>query len=287
MVQGESDGFRGGEPGGVRAVLLAGFHRRTAMPPSGSQAGILTLDTMDDRAAHANSFGPAAGIYERGRPPYPSSALDWLLPGGKPRVGVRGGGTGKLTRQIRDRGLPVTAVDPSEGMRAELGRVLPDVPALAGTAESIPLPDAAAEVVLCAQAWHWVDVGRAVPEVARILSPGGRLGLIWNLRDDREDWVRRLGDIIGSPEMLRDTEFGAPFGPVRTREFTWTHRLGPDRLLDLVASRSTVILLPEDDRAALLDEVRALIATHPALAGRETFALPYVTQCAQASLPQN
>lgn len=240
---------------------------------------------------HASSFGSAAGAYERGRPPYPSAALDWLLPGGRPRVLDLGAGTGKLTRQIRDRGLPVTAIEPSAGMRAELARVLPDVPALAGTAESIPLPDAAADVVLCAQAWHWVDVNRAVPEIARVLSPGGRLGLIWNLRDDREDWVRRLGDIIGSPEMRRETELGAHFGPVQTHEFTWTHHLGPDRLLDLVSSRSAVILLPEEDRAALLDEVRALIATHPALAGRspgrEKFALPYVTQCARASLPKD
>ena len=137
-----------------------------------------------------------------------------------------------------------------------------------------------------AQAWHWVDPARAVPAVARVLAPGGRLGLIWNLRDEREDWVRRLGEIINSPELYRPSELGTPFGPVETRDFGWTHEIGLDRLLDLVASRSYVIMLDAADRAAVLDRVRHLTATHPDLAGRDTFALPYVTQCARADLSQ-
>jgi SAM-dependent methyltransferase len=196
-----------------------------------------------------------------------------------------GAGTGKLTRDLLGRGLEVTAVDPSGGMLAELSRVLPDVPALHGTAEDIPLPDRCVDTVLVAQAWHWVDRARAVPEIARVLSPGGRLGLIWNLRDERAAWVRRLGQILDSAELHRGTEVGAPFGPVEIREFGWTHRIGPEQLLDLVASRSYVILLPPDERAGLLGQVRQLMATHPALVGKTLFDLPYVTQCARATLP--
>jgi SAM-dependent methyltransferase len=236
---------------------------------------------------HAASFGLAAAAYERGRPPYPAAALDWLLPARAQRIVDLGAGTGKLTRQLLDRGRQVTAVEPSPGMRAELHRVLPGVPALAGTAEALPLPDHSADAVLCAQAWHWVDPARAVPEVARVLAPGGRLGLIWNLRDEREEWVRRLGEIIDSPEMHRQSDLGAPFGPTETRDFPWTHDIDLDRLLDLVASRSYVILLAGDERAALLDRVRDLVTTHPALAGRDSIPLPYVTQCARADLPQN
>jgi SAM-dependent methyltransferase len=227
----------------------------------------------------ATSFGPVAAVYERGRPPYPSAALDWLLPAGASHVVDVGAGTGKLTRQIRDRGLRVTAVEPSDGMRAELSRVLPDVPVLAGTAEALPLPGHSADAVLCAQAWHWVDPALAVPECARVLKPGGRLGLIWNLRDNREDWVRHLGEIINSPELIREHHLGTP---VETRDFTWTHEIGLERLLDLVASRSYVILLSEDERAEVLARVRTLTETHPALAGRTTFALPYVTHCVRA-----
>ncbi|MFI7601874.1 class I SAM-dependent methyltransferase [Actinoplanes sp. NPDC049681] len=240
---------------------------------------------MIDRAAQAGSFGSAAATYERGRPGYPAEALDWLLPPGEPRVVDLGAGTGKLTRQIAARGLPVTAVDPSEGMLTELRRALPDVPAHVGTAEALPLPDRSADAVVCAQAWHWVDVARAVPEAARVLSPGGRIGLIWNLRDETSDWVRCLGELMHSPEEHRNIDVGPPFGPVEHRLFRWTHRLGPDQLLDLVASRSYVILLPAGERQALLDRVRDLTEAHPDLAGRDVFELPYVTECARAFLP--
>ncbi|SNY45455.1 class I SAM-dependent methyltransferase [Paractinoplanes atraurantiacus] len=240
---------------------------------------------MTDRAAHAQSFGPVADLYEHGRPSYPSSALDWLLPPGTPRVVDLGAGTGKLTRQVRERGLPVTAVDPSEGMLSQLRKSVPGVPALLGSAERIPLPDHSADVVLVAQAWHWVEPAQAAPEIARVLSPGGRLGLLWNLRDERADWVRRLGEIINSPENDRDTTIGAPFGPAEIERFEWTDLIGPERLIDMVASRSYVILLAPDERAALLSEVRKLIATHPDLVGRTEFRLPYITECARAWLP--
>lgn len=233
---------------------------------------------------HAGSFGAAAGSYERGRPPYPEEALDWLLAGAGPRVLDLGAGTGKLTRQVRDRGLDVVAVDPSAGMLGELSRVLPEVPAHLGNAESIPLPDRSVDVVLVAQAWHWVDSERALPEIARVLSPGGRLGLIWNVRDERADWVRRLGTIIGSAEMDRAHRITAPFGQPSSATFEWTHSVKPDELLDLVASRSGIILLPADERAAVLAQVRQLMVTHPALLGRGAYDLPYVTECTRASL---
>lgn len=240
---------------------------------------------MQDRSAHATSFGAAARVYERGRPPYPPEAVDWLLPPGEPRVVDLGAGTGKLTRELAGRRLPVTAVDPSDGMLTELRRVLPGVPALLGSAEDLPLPDDSADVVLVAQAWHWVDPERAVPEIARVLSPGGRLGLLWNLRDETVGWVHRLGRIIGGGEQDRTVRVGAPFGPVETRDFPWTHHLGRDELLDMVASRSHVILLPSDERAAVRAQVRQLLITHPDLVGRTEYDLPYVTHCARAALP--
>jgi SAM-dependent methyltransferase len=237
-----------------------------------------------DHAAHAHAFGPAAEIYERGRPPYPAAALDWLLPAGRCRVLDLGAGTGKLTRQLRAAGHHVTAVDPSEGMLAQLRRVLPGVPAHLGSAEDIPLPDGSVDAVLMAQAWHWVDPDRAAPEIARVLSPGGRLGVLWNLRDARSGWVRRLEEIVGGPDTYRETRFGPLFGPVETHDVAWTHHLGPDELLDLIASRSQVILMPADERAALLGQVRQLIVTHPELVGRTEIALPFVTHCARARL---
>ena len=191
----------------------------------------------DDRSAaqrqrQASSFGAAADAYERGRPPYPPEAIDWLLPEGVSRVLDLGAGTGKLTRQLRGRGLDVVAVEPSAGMREQLARAVPDVTVLRRAAEEIPLPDRSVDAVLVAQAWHWVDPGRAVPEVARVLVPGGQLGLVWNIRDEREDWVAELGRIMHDPDDHRRQDrgiIGPPFGPVERRDVEWRHRLEPGR----------------------------------------------------------
>ena len=237
----------------------------------------------------ARSFDAAAEVYQRARPGYPPAALDWLLATGARRALDLGAGTGKLTALLRDRGLEVTAVEPSDGMRAELVRALPGVPALDGSAESIPLGDGAVDVVLVAQAWHWVDPVRAVPEVARVLAPGGRLGLLWNRRDESVDWVAQLGAILaGGADALADAdrpEIGPPFAPVQRFDTPrWTQEMTPEGLVELAASRSYVITRSEPDRLALLARVRDLAARHPDLAGRETIAIPYVTECIRADL---
>ncbi len=239
---------------------------------------------------HATAFGAAAAEYERGRPSYPPQAFDWLLPTGVQRVLDLGAGTGKLTRQLHERGLEVVAVEPSPQMRAELIRVLPGVRALAGTAENIPLPDGAVDAVLVAQAWHWVNVDKAVPEVARVLTQGGQLGLVWNERDERESWVAELGQITRpSPDQgtnYNNPNVGGPFGPLERTDVTWTHQLTRDALLDMIASRSYIITASADERAKVLRSVRTLLDTHPALAGTDHLALPYITHCFRARLPR-
>ena len=238
----------------------------------------------------ANSFGAVAGVYERGRPSYPAEAIDWLLPPQARRVADVGAGTGKLTRQLRERGLDVIAVEPSAGMREELHRAVPGVPVLAGTGEQIPLADGTVDVVIVAQAWHWVDPARAVPEVARVLAPGGRLALLWNRRVEDEEWVADLSTIIGSrgtPGSSRHfPEIGPPFGPVERRTVPWVHRLSRAEMTDWVASRSYVITLPDERRRVVLGQVRDLLDTHPALAGTEEIALNMVTRCSRADLPR-
>lgn len=247
------------------------------------------VTTPDLVTLQANSFGAAAQEYERGRPSYPDSAINWLLPADAPRGALDlGAGTGQLSRQLAQRGLDVVAVEPSAGMRAELTRVLPHVQALAGSAEQIPLADNSVDVVLVAQAWHWVDVARAVPEVARVLTPGGRLGLLWNVRDEREDWVARLGQIMHrgiERAMNSDSpQVGEPFGRLERLDVEWTYQLSKAAMLDLVASRSYVITLTSKAREAPLGKVRVLLDTHPALEGRDHIDMPYVTRCSRATL---
>jgi SAM-dependent methyltransferase len=143
------------------------------------------------------------------------------------------------------------------------------------------------DAVLVAQAWHWVDPARALPEVARVLRTGGRLGLVWNRRDERVPWVAALGRILSAPGERADAaspSLGPPFGaPERYDTAPWVQSLTPDGLVELAASRSYVITLEETRRAALLARVRALL-DRPELAGRAGIPLPYVTECVRASV---
>ena len=250
--------------------------------------------TTDERwQAQAASFGAVADAYERGRPPYPAEAVDWLIPAGAAHVLDLGAGTGKLTRQLTGRGLDVTAVEPSEGMREKLRQAVPGIRALEGTGERIPLPDRSVDAVLVAQAWHWVDPVRAVPEVARVLRPGGQLGLLWNIRDERADWVSGLGAILRqsdgahavSSNVSAAPRVGPPFGPLERRDVGWVHHLSPDALVDMVSSRSYVSTMPAADHEKLLNDLRHLMRTHPSLAGAGEIALPYVTRCWRTRLP--
>ena len=242
------------------------------------------------RAERSLSFGSEAAAYERGRPSYPPQAIDWLLSpeAGNPVNDVLdlGAGTGKLTSRLVERGLNVIAVDPIAELLDVLRTTLPGTPALLGTAEHIPLPDNSVDAVLVAQAWHWFDPERALAEVARVLRPGGRLGLLWNVRDERLGWVKEFGRIVGLEHDWANATVAlpAPFTDVQTHQVEWTNYITPQALIDYVASRSYCITSPAEVRTRTLDEVRDLLATHPALANSSGIAVPYITVCIRATL---
>ncbi|MBS1889535.1 MAG: class I SAM-dependent methyltransferase [Actinobacteria bacterium] len=240
-----------------------------------------------DKATRARSFGAAAEAYERARPGYPDAAVDWLLPAGARTVLDLGAGTGKLTRSLVERGLEVVAVEPLPEMRERLAAALPQVRALAGTAEAIPLPDASVDAITMAQAWHWVDPERATAEAARVLRPDGTLGLTWNQRDERIDWVAEVGEVMGgaTAEMIEveGVEIGPPFGPTEEFVTDWERPMDVDLLVEMAASRSYVITATPRRRREILDGVRRVVEADPHL-GTE-FDFPYRTHCFRAALP--
>ena len=244
----------------------------------------------DPRRERSLSFGSQAAAYERGRPSYPPEAVDWLLAPSDTwaarDVLDLGAGTGKLTTRLVERGLQVVAVDPIAEMLEMLRTALPDTPALLGSAEQIPLPDNAVDAVLVAQAWHWFDQERAVAEIARVLRPGGRLGVLWNTRDERSGWVKDFGRIVGL-EHDRDNatvDLPEPFTDIATHQVEWTNYITPQALIDYVASRSYCITSPAEVRTRTLDEVRELLVSHPSLANATGLAMPYITVCVRATL---
>lgn len=230
---------------------------------------------------HARSFGAAVDAYDRGRPGYPDTVADALVPVGAGMVVDVGAGTGKFTRTLLGRGAEVVAVEPDAAMRERLVETLPDVRALDGTGEAIPLPDASADVVTFAQAWHWVDPAAGATEVARVLRPGGVLGLVWNVRDETLPWAARLGEVVKRPESLvMDYGLpmvGEPFDEGTYERIAWVHEQRREDLLAMIASRSYVIVRPEDERRAVLRDVEDLLDSDPDTAGREVIAVPYVT----------
>ncbi|HSV67804.1 MAG TPA: class I SAM-dependent methyltransferase [Mycobacteriales bacterium] len=238
------------------------------------------------------AFDDAVDRYERARPTYPVPAVRWLVPPAARTLLDVGAGTGKLTRVLVGLGYSVTAVEPLAGMLAELARLLPGVTVLAGTAERLPVPAASVDAVLVAQAWHWFDERAAAVEAARVLRPGGYLGLLWNELDDAVPWIARLRRLIGAvaqraaggpvrEEAVRP-ELGPLFGPPDTAQFRHSQRVDLPTLLDGVASRSYVITRPAAERDRLLADVAELARTHPDTAGRAEYVLPYRTRCWRA-----
>ncbi|SIN24875.1 class I SAM-dependent methyltransferase [Micromonospora cremea] len=234
---------------------------------------------------HALSFGAAASDYDRFRPTYPQEAVRWALDGlsDSAQVVDLGAGTGILTRVVRALGHQVRPVEPDPGMRAQLDAATPDVTALAGNAESMPLPDGSADAVLVGQAYHWFDKERAHAEVARVLRPGGTFAPIWNVRDEQAaSWVVELSRIAGirdnSADLLKQvTGFGPAFGPMEVAQFAHRTLLTPEELLGMLHTRSYWLTASGEERDEVDRKARNLLASHPDLAGRETFELPYRT----------
>jgi SAM-dependent methyltransferase len=235
----------------------------------------------DVHRAAATGFARSAQAYERGRPGYPDAAVDWLAARiAGPRVVDLAAGTGKLARPLADRNFDVVAVEPVAQMRAVLaadGRV----EVVDGTAERIPLPDASADAVCVAQAFHWFDGPRALAEIHRVLRPHGVLALVWNRRRMEDEIHRRVHELLephrrGVPAHATDpwrraVDESALFAPVATATFDNEQSLDADGIADRFGSVSFVAALDAGPRRRVLDALRAL-------AGGATTTLRYHTE---------
>ena len=235
------------------------------------------------RAERAASFARVADAYERARPGYPADAVLWLA-GETPRDVVDlGAGTGKLTRSLAALGHHVVAVEPLAEMLDRLRAAVPGATAVVGSAESMPLPDASVDVVACAQAFHWFDPGPALAEMARVLRPGGRIALVWNVRDERVPWVDEMSDaMVGRTGVDRHSgaiEQSGLYGEVERARFEHSQDVDREALRELVLSRSYCAVLPEEERAPILGRVDALF---DAYARDGVLTLPYVVECFRA-----
>lgn len=242
-------------------------------------------------ARRAASFGGQAAAYAAERPDYPDAAIRWALAPVRDRAPLRvldlAAGTGKLTQGLLRTGAEVIAVEPHEAMLAQLHKLLPGVPALAGTAEGIPLGDGAVDAIVVGQALHWFDLERAIPEMFRVLTPGGVLAGLWNMDDDRVPWVQGLKETSRSNVSYTRWEGHArleptPYFPDLEQEiFPHAQRRTAASLAATLGTHSHVLVLPEDERTELMDRVLAYLHSTPETADGE-FDFPLTTLTVRA-----
>jgi SAM-dependent methyltransferase len=249
-----------------------------------------------ERLRHGSSFGTAAAAYAEHRPDYAEAAIRWALEPVRSRQPLRvldlAAGTGKLTASLVSLGADVTAVEPDPDMLAELRCQLPAVRALPGHAEEIPLPDASVDAVLAGQAMHWFDMDRALPEIARVLTPGGVLAGLWNVDDDRVGWVAEFAEMSkrkasitllrwratgGQSREMRLLKAGSGlFDAGETGEFEHGQARTADSLLATVATHSHLLVMEEPERTELLARIRDFLQAQQETSSGE-FILPMVT----------
>jgi SAM-dependent methyltransferase len=234
---------------------------------------------MPESALLAVSFGAAARDYDRYRSGPPAQALDWVVPADCRRVLDLAAGTGLLTRQLADLVEDVVAVEPDARMREVLALTCPEATVLEGTAEAVPLPDRRVEAVTVSAAWHWMDPAAALAEIARVLTPGGTLGVLYTRRDRRVPWVDRLDAFVhramGTDDRIGDLirrmneepwlPEGVPFTVPEAHAVSWTAVLTVEEIVAMFGTYSRFITLPEGRKRELAEvieaEVRASVPT--------------------------
>ena len=256
----------------------------------------------------ARGFTAEAAAYDTARPSYPADAVRWLTD----RLGVApdrrvvdlAAGTGKLTALLAGAGAQLIAVEPVAAMGERLRAKLPGVPLLAGVAEAMPFAGGSLDAVVVAQAFHWFEPDRALTELSRVIRVGGRLGLIWNVRDRSVGWVDEIWSVMDRVERHapwqdhgRDRSRGSPGRPdgsLRRTEpdltsvadcswsdwtratFSHVHVGTQSDVVDRLRSVSHIAVLPPERQRAVLDEIRVILAHRPETSQSETVGIPYL-----------
>ena len=237
------------------------------------------------------TFGAHADAYERARPDWPQEAARWLVPEGAELVVELGAGTGKLTRAVAELGVRVVAVEPDPRMLAVLRRR--GLEGVEGSAEAIPFDDGVADAVVAGSSLHWFELDLALPEIHRVLQPGGRFAFGWNHRDDRHPAIARMGEAISAAQARRlrwrsrdwpaELIASGLFGDVEHARFEHVLELPREALRDHLMSYSVVAALDEGRRRRVIREVAGILDADESVSGGGRLRLPFVVTAYRAA----
>jgi SAM-dependent methyltransferase len=266
----------------------------------------------DEKSERASSFGGVAEDYDSFRPPPADAALSWILEDRKVTAALDlGAGTGGCTRLLLGHADQVTAVDPDARMREVLSKEVRAVTVLEGSGESIPLPDASVDAVIASSSWHWMEPEQALSEVARVLRPGGLLGVLWSGPDLESPFMMQARSLMtsrsidgdaGTDESGSDTTDGtladsvlsdadrpsstlviptsrsSLFHEPEFAEFRQDLPLTADQLIGLMGTLSMFILMPEERRLRIFGEARRLLKEFLGVEGSVTVDVTFKTE---------
>lgn len=239
------------------------------------------------------TFGAHAGEYERARPAWPEEAARWLVPEDARLVVEPGAGTGKLTRAVAALGVRVVAVEPDPRMLGVLQGL--GLEGVEGSAEVIPFGDGEVDAVVAGSALHWFDLEAALPEIHRVLRPGGRLAFGWNHRDESHPTIAAMSEAIyasrpsGQTSGWRRRDWRAAvvvegfFRDVERARFPHVHELPREALGDHLRSYSGLASLEEMDRGHVFERVAEILDADPSLRDGDLLRLPFVVDAYRAT----
>jgi SAM-dependent methyltransferase len=214
---------------------------------------------------------------------YPAEAVEWVVGKGPARVLELQAGEGELTPALAGLGHDVLATDPSPRLLARLAARVPSARTAVARAEDIPLPAASVDIVVAGARFRTVDPSRALPEIARVLRPGGVLALIWNSGDHKVPWVRKMFALMGvtsSTAGRNPLEASDLFIQTDHRAFRQWQRFDRHTLVDFVAASEKAATLGPDERESLLAEAAELYDGYGR--GPDAMLMPWIVDCYRA-----
>jgi ubiquinone/menaquinone biosynthesis C-methylase UbiE len=260
-------------------------------------------DSGEQKTRRSASFGQVASAYERFRPGPPPEAIAWMIPDSARVVVDLGAGTGAMTKDLLGKVGRVIAIEPDDRMRDILASNLPEVTALRGRGESMPLETSSVDVVLASSSWHWMDADRALQEAARVLVPRGALGVVWAGPDPDGPFVSQaqamlselssrqgesggtsagepdLGDEVMDTEGRVETVLRIPedslFSQPEHTTLNWDVALTADELIGLLGTFSWIITMPDDRRARVIALAREVLRDGLGISGDVTVDVQY------------